>query len=158
MDKYNQIQNDIIFTERAAAVPYNYRISYKVSLICMIIGKCCGKSGCSAIKLQMINAATMSNKAKKELFEIISNPFIVETTLIRFDPAIIRAINLALIEGLIYRQSNRLYRLKDVGKGLVERIYKDDSIMTVEKTLFDELSSKLTEGIITRISDNWRLE
>lgn len=158
MDENKQIQNDVIFTERAIAVPYNYRISYKVSMICMIIGKCCGKRGCSAIKLQMINAATTNKKAKKELFEIISNPFVVETRLIRFDPSIIRAINLTLIEGLAYRQSNSLYRLTDKGKELVEKIYKDESVMTVEKSLFGELSSKLTEGIITRISENWRLE
>ncbi len=56
MDINSYINNDIIFNSKAAAVPYNYRISYKIALITAIIGKCCGKKGCSAIKLQMINA------------------------------------------------------------------------------------------------------
>lgn len=159
MDKMNgiiEIKNDIIFDAKASAVPYNYRISYKVSLICLIIGKCCGKKGCSSIKLQMINAAASSGKMKNELFEIIDNPFLVETTLIRFDPAISRAINLAIAENLIFRQANALYRLTEKGKLLVSAIYEDNQLMQVEKALFSELSNSLTEEIIERISSNWR--
>ena len=150
--------NDVIFDLKASAVPYNYRISYRVSLICLIIGKCCGKKGCSAIKLQMINTASGSHKAKEELMSLIENSFIVETTIIRFDPAISRAINFALADQLIYRQANGLYRLKDKGKSLVDAIYKDETIMKVEKSLFSELSNRLTEDIIGRIADNWRLD
>ena len=139
MNKMNgtiEIKNDIIFDAKASAVPYNYRISYKVSLICLIVGKCCGKKGCSSIKLQMINAATSSRKMQNELFEIIDNPFVIETTLIRFDPAISRAINLAMAENLIFRQANGLYRLTEKGKLLVSAIYEDKQLMQVEKTLF----------------------
>ena len=158
MDISFYINSDIIFDPKATAVPYNYRISYKIALICAIIGKCCGKKGCSAIKLQMINAATISQKVKAELFSLISNPFVMETTIIRFDPAISRAINLALADEIIYRQSNGLYRLKDKGKKLVDLIYEDDTVMMVEKQLLTELSNKLTEGIIDCIADNWRVE
>lgn len=157
MTPISLITNDIIFDSKASPVPYNYRISYKIALICSIIGKCCGKRGCSAIKLQMISAAANSPNAKAELLSLIDNSFIVETTLIRFEPAIIRAINLALAEQLIYRQSNGLYRLKDKGKLLVSSIYADKTILREEKMLFEELSNKLTEEIINRIADNWRL-
>ena len=157
MDVNDYINNDIIFDAKASAVPYNYRISYKIALICAIIGKCCGKKGCSALKLQMINASTTSKKAKEELFNLIDNPFITETTIIRFDPAISRAINLAMADGVIFRQSNGLYRLKDKGKALLNAIYKDDETLAVEKQLLSELSNRLTEDIIDRIASHWRL-
>lgn len=156
MDTSLVISNDIIFDAKASPVPYNYRISYKVSLICLIIGKCCGKKGCSAIKLQMINSATCSQKAKTELFELIRHQFVGETTLIRFDPAISRAVDLAIVEGIVYRQANSLYRLTEKGKSLVESIYQDDSIMQEEKVLFSELANKLTEDLIERIAETWR--
>ena len=157
MDIKAYISNDIIFDSKADAVPYNYRISYKIALISAIIGKCCGKKGCSAIKLQMINAATTSNKAKDELFALIENPFNIETAIIRFDPSISRAINYAIADGVIYRQSNGLYRLKDKGKALLTAMYKDKTILVVEKQLLSELSDRLTEDIIDRIASNWRL-
>lgn len=157
MDISHYVNNDIIFNSKASAVPYNYRISYKIALICAIIGKCCGKKGCSAIKLQMINVATTNAKAKQQLFEIIDNPFAFETKIIRFDPAISRAIDLALADEVIFRQSNGLYRLKDKGKLLLNKVYEDDSILVVEKNLLSELSNRLTEDIIDRIANNWRL-
>lgn len=148
--------NDIIFDAKADAVPYHYRITYRVALVCMIIGKCCGKKGCSAIKLQIICASTESLTAQAELFELVDMKIVSETTLIRFDPAITRAINYALYDNLIFRQSNGLYRLCDKGKKLVEEIYRDGDLMQQEKALFSQLKGKLHEDIIEKISSNWR--
>ena len=155
--KTELINNDIIFDAKAVAVPFNYRISYKVSLICLIIGKCCGKKGCSAIKLQMINAAIQSAAGRKELLNVITKHCIDETALIRFDPAISRAINFALTDKLIYQQGNGLFRLAENGKRLLELIYKDLTLMTIEKAYFDEITSRLTEEMIEEISQSWRI-
>ncbi|MBR2950357.1 MAG: hypothetical protein IKC46_10895 [Lachnospiraceae bacterium] len=156
MDVNSYISNDIIFDAKASAVPYNYRISYKMALICAIIGKCCGKKGCSAIKLQMISAATTNSKAKDDLLGLLDNPFTSKITVVRFDPAISRAINLAMADGMIFRQSNGLYRLKDKGKSLLNAIYKDEGTLVVEKQLLAELSNRLTEDMIERIASHWR--
>lgn len=40
MDKY-LLTDEIIFDSKPDAVPYNYRISYKMSQIALIIGMCC---------------------------------------------------------------------------------------------------------------------
>ena len=154
----NFFNKDIIFDSKADAVPFNYRISYKVSLICMIIGKCCGKRGCSATKLQMINASINTSKCKKELLDLIKGVLISEITLIRFDPAISRVINYAFADNLIFQQGNGLFRLADKGKKLIEEIYKDQTLMSVEKDFFGGLSNKLTEDMIVNIAQNWRLE
>ena len=164
MDINSYINNDIIFDIKASAVPYNYRISYKIAQLCLIISKSCSsREGCSLVKLHIISNGLNTDKnmreleAKDELFTLIDNPFITETTIIRFDPAISRAINLAMADTVIFRQSNGLYRLKDKGKALLNAIYTDDTILAVEKRLLSELSNKLTEEIIERIASNWRL-
>ena len=57
MDNY-LLTNKIIFEAKPDAVPYNYRISYKIAQICMIISKSCsGKSGCSLLKMHIISNA-----------------------------------------------------------------------------------------------------
>lgn len=157
MDNELISKSDIIFDPKADAVPYHYRITYRVSLICMIIGKCCGKKGCSPIKMQMICAATESQKAQAELFKLVGMELVSETTLVRFDPAVTRAINFALSDSLIFRQSNGLYRLTEKGKKLVDVIYSDSDLMQQEKDLFSKLKNKLHEEIIDQISSNWRL-
>lgn len=151
------IENDIIFDAKVDAVPFNYRISYKVSLIILIIGKCCGRKGCSAIKLQMISSATTTSKKRIELLESVQLSYLVESTLVRFDPAISRAINFALADELIYRQGNGLFRLTTIGKKLLTSIYTDNKLMTVEKIFFSDLSNQLTEEMIENFSWNWRI-
>lgn len=152
------IVNDIIFEEKVDAVPFNYRISYKVSLICLIIGKCCGRRGCSAIKLQMISSAITTSKKREELLASVQLSFLAESTLVRFDPAISRAINFALADLLIGRQGNGLFRLTSTGKNLVAAIYKDTELMAIEKQFFSGLSNKLTEEMIENFSWNWRVD
>lgn len=44
-EKINLIKEGIVFDAKPDAIPFNYRISYKVSLICMIIKVCCGRRG-----------------------------------------------------------------------------------------------------------------
>lgn len=152
------IENDVIFDAKVDAVPFNYRISYKVSLICLIIGKCCGRKGCSAIKLQLISSALTTSRKRKELLNSVKLSFLAESTLVRFNPAISRAISFALADELIYRQANGLFRLSNTGKVLVSDIYRDIELMVVEKQFFSDLSNKLTEGMIENFSRNWRLD
>ncbi|EAC5201543.1 hypothetical protein JI92_08835 [Listeria monocytogenes] len=152
------IESDIIFNAKVDAVPFNYRISYKVSLIILIIGKCCGRKGCSAIKLQMISSSATTSKKRRELLDSVQLSFFAESTLVRFDPAISRAINFALADKLIYRQGNGLFRLTTIGKELLTSIYSDANLMFIEKQFFSELSNKLTEEMIENFSWNWRTE
>lgn len=151
------IENDIIFDAKVDAVPFNYRISYKVSLVILIIGKCCGRKGCSAIKLQMISSASATFKKRNELLESVQLSYLAESTLVRFDPAISRAINFALADELIYRQANGLFRLTTIGKKLLTFIYNDKELMVVEKNFFSDLSNQLTEEMIENFSGNWRI-
>ncbi|MGM3153166.1 hypothetical protein [Enterococcus faecalis] len=83
--------------------------------------------------------------------------YLVESTLVRFDPAISRAINFALADELIYRQGNGLFRLTTTGKKLLTSIYTDNKLMTVEKIFFSDLSNQLTEEMIENFSWNWRI-
>jgi len=55
------LKNGIIFDAKPDVVPYNYRISYKVSIICLLIYKCCGRMGCSLIKMHIIASALADN-------------------------------------------------------------------------------------------------
>lgn len=154
---YELIKNDIIFESKVDAVPFNYRISYKISLICIILGKCCGRKGCSAIKLQMIISAITTSSKRKELIEAVEFSFLTEYTLIRFDPAISRAITFAMADDLIFRQVNGLLRLTSNGKNLINSIYKDNELMVVEKAFFTTLTDKLSEDMILNFSQNWRI-
>lgn len=147
--------NGIVFDAKPDAVPYNYRISYKVSQLCLIIHKCSIK-GCSLIKLHMISYALCSRGGMDALVNFADKKSI-GVPVVRFDPAVNKAIMFAVAGGLICQQKNGSYKLSDKGKTLAIKIDADDDILVLEKGDLSVLSKKLTETIIIELSETWRI-
>lgn len=156
--EYTNLINDygIVFDAKPDAVPYNYRISYKVSQICLILDKSCrGKSGCSPVKLHMISFA-LSSKTIMERLIVFAQRESALPPIVRFDPAVNRAVSFAIADGLIFQASNGKYVLTDKGRMLVSEIEKDSELLVVEKQELKTLSKKLTDEKIKRLADVWR--
>lgn len=150
------LKNGIIFDSKPDAVPYNYRISYMVSLLCLIIHICCGKrKGCSLIKMNMISVGLSSRREGQKLKEFCeANES--RYMLVRFDPVVNRALAYAINDGLMTQQGNGLFKLTDKGKKMVEMISMDESILLNEKVFLKNISMKITEEKIESLMHGWR--
>ena len=157
LDKqYLSENHDIIFDAKPDAVPYNYRISYKVSQICLILAKACwGKSGCLPIKLHMVSFALCSKAAMDKLLAFSQSEF-TAPPIIRFDPAINRAVSFAIADDLVFQGQNGKYTLTDKGWSFVSEIDKDSTVLIAEKSDLSLLAKKLTDTKIKLLSDVWR--
>lgn len=155
MDGINLVNTDIIFDSKPEAVPYNYRISYKVSLICLSMALCCGRSGCSLIKLQMLSNAVSNPETKAQLLGFL-NSNLRRQLLVRFDPVVNRALDFCIVDNLIYQQANGLFRLTQKGKDFSAAIKADKDILKIEREILDKISFNLTEDKITELTDYWR--
>ncbi|MBV7271633.1 hypothetical protein JMF89_04105 [Clostridiaceae bacterium UIB06] len=155
MNEEKLMRNGIIFDAKPDAVPYNYRISYKVSVICLIIAASCGRKGCSLIKMHMISYALSNRNEQMKLKEFCESSF-NECIIIRFDPVVNRALLYATADGLIVQQVNGLFKLTSKGKKLVDEIRKDKTILYNEVEFLNSLSTKLTEDKIESLMENWR--
>jgi len=155
MDGINLVNTDIIFDSKPEAVPYNYRISYKVSLICLSMALCCGRSGCSLIKLQMLSNAVSNPETKAQLLGFL-NSNLRRQFLVRFDPVVNRALDFCIVDNLIYQQANGLFRLTQKGKDFSAAIKDDKDILKIEREILDKISLNLTEDKITELTDYWR--
>ena len=155
--EFDLSKEGIIFDAKPDAIPFNYRISYKISLLCMIIKKCCGRRGCSLVKMHIIASAVSDleyeEKLKKYLTNHIANEFVV-----RFEPSLNRALEYALADQFIVQQVNGSYKLLERGKKLVNEIINDDSIFQHEKLVMDEMGSDLTEEKIKSLMEGWRYQ
>lgn len=149
------IADEIVFDAKPTAVPYNYRISYKISQLLMILSMCCSRGGCSLIKLNMISMAMCTPKESTLLIEIVNDKITVPPV-IRFDPAVNRAVLYAVSDGLMSQQKDGKLKLTLKGKLLVNSIQNESNLMYHEKIFLSKLSTKLTEEKIKMIMENWR--
>lgn len=150
--KYIRVKN------RPTAVPYNYRILYKVAQLLLIINYCCGnRKGCSLEKMHMISNAINDTDELNNLLLYIegkNNNLII----VRFDPVINRAVGYTLAENLIIRQANGLFKLSPKGKNCVNEINKDSNLFIREKKIMERISFNLSEEKIKSLILDWRIK
>ena len=84
------VYTDIVFNAKPDAVPYNYRISYKVTQLCLIMRICGRGDVCSLIKLHMISFALISQENMRKLVDFADG--IGSAPIVRFDPSVNRAL------------------------------------------------------------------
>lgn len=149
------LTDEIIFDAKPDAVPYSYRISYKVAQLCLIISKCCsGRGGCSLVKIHILSNALSTKEHMKELEDYLHDkiPYI----LVRFDPAVNHAVKYAITDQLLMQLKNGTFRLSDKGKKFVTTIEKDSSLLIYEKQYLDKNCKKLTNNKIDVLMSAWR--
>lgn len=156
MEKTPIEYSDIIFDAKPDAVPYNYRISYKVAQLCLIMRICGRGDVCSLIKLHMISYALISRDNMKKLVEFVTGTG--STPVVRFDPSVNRALAYAIGYGLIDRQPTAKYKLTERGKQLAEQIKAVGDLMVVEINDLNSLAKKLTESKVEEMVDRWRIK
>lgn len=146
--KYSSIK----FDAKPDAVPFNYRLSYKIGQLCLIIASNY-KGGTSLYKIHMLSIAMLSEEGKNNLLSycLDEDPFFV----IRFDPSVNRTILFSLFEGLIIQQKNGLFKLTKKGKLLTSYINDDQNICIKEKLFLSQISSKLNEDKIVKLRNEW---
>lgn len=149
------LTDEIIFDSKPDAVPYNYRISYKVAQICLILLKTCsGRGGCALVKLHIFSSALNTKESMKDLEEYLQEK--TSYMLVRFEPTINRAIKYASADGLLYQLQNGKLRLSEKGKAFALEIEKDKEIMVSEKQYLSEYGKKLTDEKVETIMSTWR--
>ncbi|WP_146021737.1 MULTISPECIES: hypothetical protein [Anaerotruncus] len=148
--------DNIVFDAKPDAVPFNYRISYKVTQLCLIMRICGRGNVCSLIKLHMISFALISQVNLMRLIEFAEGTGSVP--IVRFDPAVNRALTYAIAYGLIERQQTAKYKLTDRGQRLAEQIAVVGDLMVVEISNLKLLAKKLTETKVNEIVDKWRVK
>lgn len=153
MDNY-LLTDEIVFQSKPDAVPYNYRISYKIAQICIIICKSSkGRSGCSLIKLHIISNALNKKEYMINLLDYVNDR--KEYIFVRFDPVVNRAIKYAIGDQLVFQLKNETFQLTEKGKKLVEMVEKEN-ILVRERSSLNKLGTKLTNAKINQLRSLWR--
>lgn len=155
MERDILISDTIIFDAKPDAVPYNYRISYKLGQICLILLICGGRKSCSFLKIQMIANAMNDEKGKTRLLKFCNNNKMSYTS-VRFDPAVNRVIKYVIADQMVMQLAQGNFKLTEKGKKFVQRIQRDNLLLKDEKEFLKKIGTQLTEEKIADLIETWR--
>lgn len=142
----------IKFLEKKESVPYHKRITYKSTVLLLILLKCCRGAGCSLAKFQIIMNYAYSIQKQEELLEFIKTGY--SFVYLRYDSTVVRTLEIMNADGLIGLQNNGSFKLKDKGRNLAKIVWEDGGVLSMEKQFLENLGSSLTEKKVVEITKN----
>ena len=132
----------LIFTPRPAPVSPRLRPAHRVALLLEMVAKCHGAKA-TLLQLHAIDTALTDPRTRRRLAGDESQ----ETTLsvVRVDPALNRAVDRAIGDGLLTVNNNATVGLTPVGRAALNAI-RGTEILDNERAALAEIPGKITQG------------
>ena len=141
------------FKRQPDPVPAALRPERRVPLVLLLVAKSHG-AGASWKGLQLLSWAARDPEHAELLMALRENRDIPDRPVVRLEPALDRALDLATGLGLLEQKASRVFRLTGIGKRVVAEIEDSDAFVR-ERTMLRLLSGKVTQREVDRILE-WR--
>jgi len=148
--------NKIRFSKKPISIPAEYRISFKIAQIILILKICSIGSKASLLKLHLLSWALKSEENKKKLKIFIENNFIGHFKTWGIEPALNRALSYAVAENLCVIENGK-YKLSKKGDSFYDIILKNEDLQVEIDYLKLLGKRKITDKQIFEIAKMWEL-
>lgn len=132
---------------RKVSISPDYRPLYKITQILILLNYSNRRSS-SLLRIQLFNYALKKIGVGDFLGEINSNQRI---SIVRFDPAVNRALIFAKGNGLLDVSENGKFKLTERGAEFIEWIVNEGDLLLEEKHLIQKYGRKITDSLVDRI-------
>ena len=141
---------EFVFTNRPAPVPADIRADWRIPLLLLIVKSCRGQRA-SLQQLQAIAWAAIFEESRADFLSAFRGEADPAALLIRYDPAVTRAINLAVgLDLLIWQGGSRLC-LTGAGEEMLAKILKAENVLADERAFLAELGASIPMNRIDKM-------
>ncbi len=141
------------FERQPDPVPAALRPERRVPLVLLLVAKSYG-AGASWKGLQLLSWVVRDPEHAELLMALREDRDIPDRPVVRFEPALDRALDLATGLGLLEQRASRVFRLTDAGKRVVEELNASDAFAR-EREVLGMLAGKVTQKEVGRVLE-WR--
>ena len=140
-----------VFRDRPVAVKGDLRPLWRMSLVVMLIRKCCRGSKTSYARLHVLNWALLSKSNRNALLRLTKNGTDPTEILVRVEPFLNTAVNYAIGEELIRQEKGNRLVLTTKGVSVADTLFENEDVFQIEKDFITELGNKLTESLVKEL-------
>ena len=146
-------KNKISFKRKPIPIPAEYRPMYQIAIIVLILYNCCRSNTSSLLKLHLLSWSVFSNKNMDYLSFFLRSNCAGRKPIWKIDPALNRALILAIADKFCEMTSNKKYKLTPKGISFINTLNSDNELLITEKIFFKKIGkSGLTEDLVIRLS------
>jgi hypothetical protein len=145
--------NKISFRKKPIPIPAEYRPMYQIALIVLILYYCCRGGSSSLLKLHLLSWSLFSNKNMDFLYDYLRSSYAGKKPVWNIDPALNRALTLAIADGFCEITSTKKYKLTQKGQTLINILNSDIELLDIEKDYLKKIGKQgLPEDLVLRLS------
>lgn len=139
------------FKRRPMAIAAELRPDWKIGALLLILHLSSRGGKSSLRRLHILNWALRSAKNRAEFEQVREHHQPLFSFQFRFEPALGRAINLAVGEKYVDWVGGDRLQIAPKGKRWVKDILKDESVMQEEREFLNRIGKDITEAIATEM-------
>ena len=139
------------FRRRPMAIAAELRPDWKIGALLLILHLSSRGGKSSLRRLHILNWALRSPKHRADFEQVRERRQPLFSFQFRFEPALGRAINLAVGEKLVEWVGGNRLRITVQGKRWVTAIMQDESVMLQERNFLDRIGKSITEPLATQM-------
>lgn len=139
------------FNRRPISIPGDLRPIWRIGLLTILMTQCCRQQRSSLTRLHVLSWAIRSKENYEDMLDLISGDLSPDSLIVRFDPAVNRAIDFAIGEGVMARVDGSRIELTALGKQFAQEIFDDINVYATEKLLAASLKQKVSETLVDSI-------
>ena len=145
--------NRIVFKKKPIPLPAEYRPMYQIALIVLILKYCCRANTSSLLKLHLFSWCLYSDKNMSIMNRFIETNYRIKVPHWTIDPALNRALNLAIEDGICKIKSNNKYCLTKKGLDFALKLESDKDLLYKEKSFLLKVGkSRISDSLVEKIT------
>lgn len=132
------------FSRRPVDIPADLRPAWRIGLLILLLKNCCREGRARFTQLHVLNWGVRSDENRAALENALNGNLDVDSFLVRIEPSLNRAVDLAIGEGLVARRSGDQIELRDSGHALADEIGADATLYRTEKEFMQRIRKRVT--------------
>jgi hypothetical protein len=138
------------FQARPKPVPGSLRPAWRIPAILLLIRKCRGEKA-SLEQLHVLNWAVRDRHAQETFLGFLSGEIDPDDAIVSYEPALNRALDLALGQGLLTWTDAKRLTLSEEGKATLAVIDESEDLLWGEKAFLSQIKTPVSQAMVQRL-------
>ena len=150
-----ELATTFIFSKRPVPIPADLRPGWRIGIILLLLIKCCRQQRSSFARLHVLNWGIRTRQSQEQLIQAVEGNLSLNAVLVRYEPSLNRAVDLAIGEQLVNQVSGDHLELTALGLQMANNIDNRQDAYIQEKQFMNCIGKRLTEKLVNQ-SFGWR--
>lgn len=158
MDKQIVSIDRITFQQKPIPIPVDYRPTYKISIIVLVLKFCCSSETSSLLKLHLFSWALKSDNNIKKFKAFILNNYQDDFQVWNIEPSLNRGLQYAVADNLCEITTTSKYKLTSKGSDFCNKILQSDVFEDEIEFLKFIGKKKITDNRLNSMTKQWKID